>query len=197
MSDGRSVPLDTTGVRVVAVRPAHRFLGWGERVVEILTNITRVLPPVVRLTSSADSLLTGEGEEKAMRGHRLIRVAVKVALIGLIGSAAAAGPLSKQEVTTLITGSKVTQQDSDPSTSGSQLLEYDAGGKVTRQFLGKHRGFIETGTWEVNADGQLCVTWQGKAQPNCVYLVPTGRGGYNLTRDPAKTGKMEITGVSK
>jgi hypothetical protein len=133
-----------------------------------------------------------------MKGHRLIRVTVRVALIGLIGSAAAAGPLSKQEVTTLISGSTVTQRGDDPSKSGSQLLEYDAGGTVTRTHTGtEHRGIVETGSWRVNANGQLCVTWQGQAKPNCQYLVPTGTGGYNLTQDPAKRGKMTITGVSK
>lgn len=134
-----------------------------------------------------------------MRGHRLFRVAVKVALIGLIGSAAAAGgPLSKQEVTTLISGSTVTQRGDDPSKRGSQLLEYDAGGTVTRTHTGtEHRGIVEKGSWQVNANGQLCVTWQGQAQSNCQYLVPTGTGGYNLTKDPATRGKMTITGVSK
>lgn len=87
-----------------------------------------------------------------MKAHREVVIAIKVSLIGLLGSAMAAGPLSKQEVTTLISGSKVT-----------------------------HRGVRETGTWEVNANGQLCVTWQGKNQPNCQYLVPTAGGGYNLT----------------
>jgi len=133
-----------------------------------------------------------------MRDHKLIRVAVKVALIGLIGSAVAAGPLSQQEVTTLISGSKVTQRGDDPSKRGSQILEYDAGGKVTRTHTGtEHRGVVESGTWQVNANGQLCVTWHGQAQPNCQYLVPTGTGNYNLTQDPAKRGKMTITGVSK
>lgn len=133
-----------------------------------------------------------------MRGHKLTRGAVKAALIGLIGSAVAAGPLSQHEVTTLISGSKVSQRGDDPSKRGSQLLEYDAGGKVTRTHTGtEHRGVVETGTWHVNANGQLCVTWQGKAQPNCQYLVPTGTGNYNLTQDPAKRGNMEITGVSK
>lgn len=40
-----------------------------------------------------------------MRGHKPIRVVVNVALIGLIGSAVAAGPLSKREVTALIADS--------------------------------------------------------------------------------------------
>lgn len=62
---------------------------------------------------------------------------------------------------------------------------------------GKNRRFVESGTWGVNANGQLCLTWQGKNRPVCPYLIPTGRGGYNLTQDPAKTGKMEITSVSK
>ena len=79
-----------------------------------------------------------------MRGHKLIRGAVKVALIGLIGSAVAAGPLSQQEVTTLISGSKVTQRGDDPSKRGSQILEYHAGGKVTRTHTGtEHRGVKE------------------------------------------------------
>jgi hypothetical protein len=134
----------------------------------------------------------------AMKAHRLFQITLQVGLAGLLSTAMAAGPLSKDAVVSLISGSKVTQHGDDPSAKGNQLLEYDAGGKVTRQFMGtKHRGFVEQGTWEVNANGQLCITWQGKSQPNCQYLVPTGRGGYNLTQDPAKTGKMEITDVSK
>jgi hypothetical protein len=110
----------------------------------------------------------------------------------------AAGPLSQQEVTTLISGSRVTQRGDDPSKRGSQLLEYDAGGKVTRTHTGtEHHGVVESGTRQVNANGQLCVTWQGQAQPNRRYLVPTGTGNYNLTQDPANLGKMTITGVSK
>lgn len=133
-----------------------------------------------------------------MSANRYFRLAVQAGLSGLLSTAMAAGPLSQAEVISLISGSKITQHGDDPSHGGTQLLEYDAGGKVTRQFMGtRHRGLIEQGTWEVNADGQLCVTWQGKSQPNCQYLVPTGRGGYNLTGNPAKTGKMEITGVSK
>jgi len=79
-----------------------------------------------------------------MRGHKLIRGAVKGDPIGLIGSAAAAGPLGQQEVTTLISGSKATQRGDDPSKRGSQLFEYDAGGKVTRTHAGtEHRGVKE------------------------------------------------------
>lgn len=133
-----------------------------------------------------------------MRSHKFVRVAVKVALIGLVGSAAAAEPLSKQEVITLISGSTVTQRGDDPSKRGTQLLEYDAGGTVTRTHTGvEQRGVVEKGSWQVNAKGQLCVTWQGEAQARCQYLVPTGTGGYNLTPDPATRGKMTITGVSK
>jgi hypothetical protein len=133
-----------------------------------------------------------------MKARHFFQFALVAGLVGLLGTAMAAGPLSQAEVISLISGSTVTQHGDDPSRQGSQLLEYDASGKVTRQFMGhKHRGFIEQGTWEVNANGQLCVTWQGKSQPNCQYLVPTGRGGYNLTQDPAKRGKMTITGVSR
>jgi hypothetical protein len=134
----------------------------------------------------------------AMKANRLSLVAFQVGLAGLLSTAMAAGPLSKDEVISLISGSKVTQRDRDPSSQHTEVLEYDAGGKVTRTYMGgKHRGFVESGAWEVNANGQLCVTWQGKSQPVCPYLVPTGHGGYNLTQDPTKTGKMEITGVSK
>lgn len=134
----------------------------------------------------------------AVKAHRLFRIAFQTGLAGLLGTAMAASPLSKDEVVSLISGSKVTQRDRDPSSQHTEVLEYDASGKVTRTYMGgKNRGFVENGTWEVNANGQLCLTWQGKSQPICPYLVPNGRGGYNLTQDPAKTGKMEITGVSK
>ena len=133
-----------------------------------------------------------------MKANRLFLLAFQLGLAGLLGTAMAAEPLSKDEVVSLISGSKVTQRDRDPSSQQTEVLEYDAGGKVTRRYIGgRNRGFVETGTWEVNANGQLCLTWPGKSQPVCPYLVPTGRGGYNLTQDPTKTGKMEITSVSK
>jgi hypothetical protein len=123
--------------------------------------------------------------------------AVTVAGIGLLGTAQAAEPLSRQEVVSLVTGSKVTQRGDDPRAAG-QLLQYDAGGKVTQTFLDAyHRGFQETGTWEVRSDGQMCITWQGKTEANCFYFVPTGRGTYRLPQDPTKTGRMEVISVSK
>jgi hypothetical protein len=133
-----------------------------------------------------------------MRGHGLIRVAVTVALIGLVGSAAAAGPLSKQQVASLLSGSKATQRSTDPSESGSGLVEFGADGRVTNTHAGtKFRGVVETGTWRVSEKGQLCITWQGKGEENCRYLVPLGGGAYDLTANPAKSGKFHFTDVSK
>ena len=133
-----------------------------------------------------------------MKTLRYWALFVAAGLIGPLGNAQAAEPLSKDQVTALISGSKVTQRLTDPSTKGSGLVEYGADGRVTNTHTGtKHRGVIETGTWQVTEKGELCVTWQGKSQPNCDYLVPTGHGGYYLTKDPAKTGKREITAVSK
>ena len=133
-----------------------------------------------------------------MKGLLYLGAAITAGSIGLTASALGAAPLSKDEVTTLIVGSRITQRIDDPSAQGTQYLEYQAGGDVTRVYSGgKHAGYRESGRWQVNPDGRLCVTWQGKNKPNCAYLVPTGRGGYHLTPDPAKRGKMEITGVSK
>jgi hypothetical protein len=133
-----------------------------------------------------------------MRTHRLFCIAVKVSLIGILGSAMAAGPLSKAEVITLLSGSKATQRFTDPSTHGSALVEYGADGRYTNTHTGsKYRGVVETGTWSVNENGQLCVTLEGKAKARCHYLVPKPGGAYELTQDPAKSGKVQITGVSK
>jgi hypothetical protein len=132
-----------------------------------------------------------------MTTSRRCIAAVTVAVIGLLGTAQAAQPLSREEVVSLVTGSKVTQRGDDPKAAG-QLLQYDAGGKVTRTFLDAyHRGFQETGTWEVRPDGQMCITWQGTTEARCFYFVPTGRGTYKLPQDPTKTGMMEVIGVSK
>jgi hypothetical protein len=123
--------------------------------------------------------------------------AFAVAVIGLLGTAQAAQPLSKGEVLSLVTGSKVTQRGDDPKAAGQQL-QYDAGGKVTRTFLdAHHRGSQEPGTWEVRPDGQMCITWQGKTEANCFYFVPTGRGTYRLPQDPTKAGRMEAISVVK
>jgi len=133
-----------------------------------------------------------------MRTHRLFCIAVKVSLIGILGSAMAAGPLSKAEVITLLSGSKATQRFTDPSTHGSALVEYGADGRYTNTHTGtKYRGVVETGTWRVNENGQLCVTLEGKAEAKCQYLVPRPSGAYELTQDPAKSGKVLITAVSK
>ena len=132
-----------------------------------------------------------------MTTSRRCIAAVTVATIGLLSAAQAAQPLNKEEVVNLVTGSKVTQRGDDPKAAG-QLLQYDAGGKVTRTFLDAyHRGFQETGTWEVGPDGQMCITWQGKTEANCFYFVPTGRGTYKLPQDPTKTGRMEAISVWK
>ena len=133
-----------------------------------------------------------------MNAHRLFRLAVHVGLAGLVGSAMAAGPLSKAEVVTLLSGSKATQRLTDPSTHGSALVEYGADGRYTNTHTGsKHKGVVETGTWRVNENGQLCVTLEGKAEARCHYLVPRPGGAYELTQDPAKSGKVQITAVSK
>ena len=133
-----------------------------------------------------------------MNAHRLFRLAVHVGLAGLVGSAMAAGPLSKAEVVTLLSGSKATQRLTDPSTHGSALVEYGADGRYTNTHTGsKHKGVVETGTWRVNENGQLCVTLEGKAEAKCHYLVPRPGGAYELTQDPAKSGKVQITAVSK
>jgi|MudIll2142460700_1097286.scaffolds.fasta_scaffold129349_2 hypothetical protein len=134
-----------------------------------------------------------------MRTHRLVCIAVKVGLIGILGSAMAAGPLSKAEVITLLSGSKATQRFTDPSAYGSSaLVEYGADGRYTNTHTGtKWKGVVETGTWHVNENGQLCVTLEGKAAAKCRYLVARPGGAYELTQDPAKSGKVQITAVSK
>lgn len=133
-----------------------------------------------------------------MRTHRIFRRAVQVGLLGLLGSALAAGPLSKQEVISLLSGSKATQRLTDPSTHGSALVEYGADGRYTNTHTGtRQRGVIETGTWRVSDNGQLCVTLEGKTEAKCHYLVPKPGGAYELTQDPAKSGKVQITAVSK
>jgi hypothetical protein len=120
-----------------------------------------------------------------------------VALLGLVGAAQAAEPLTRQQVIDLISGAKVTQRGDDPTDHAGRIVEYQSGGRATQSMLGRRRGYVESGTWNVNAKGQLCVEWEGDTGAKCVYLVPTGRGTYNLTQDPAKRGKMEIVGVSK
>jgi hypothetical protein len=133
-----------------------------------------------------------------MKAHRIFRFGVQVGLIGLLGSALAAGPLSKQELISLLSGSKATQRSTDPSESWTGLVEFGTDGRVTRTHSGtKFRGVVETGTWRVSEKGQMCITWQGKAEEQCRYLVPLGGGAYNLTENPAKSGKFQFTTVSK
>lgn len=133
-----------------------------------------------------------------MNARRLFRFAAHVGLVGFLGSAMAAGPLSKAEVITLLSGAKATQRFTDPSTHGSALVEYGADGRYTNTHTGsKYKGVIESGTWRVNDNGQLCVTLEGKAEGKCRYLVPTGGGAYDLTENPTKSGKVQITAVSK
>ena len=134
-----------------------------------------------------------------MRTHRLFGIAVKVGLIGILGSAMAAGPLSKAEVITLLSGATATQRLTDVSAyeSGARV-EYGADGRVTSTYTGgKSRGFVEHGTWRVTETGQVCITWKGKNEGPCRYLVPTIAGAYDLREDPAKSGKYQIISVSK
>jgi hypothetical protein len=134
-----------------------------------------------------------------MRRHRAFRLAVQVGLVGLLGSAVAAGPLSKQEVMTLLSGAAATQRQTDVTTymSGARV-EYGADGRVTSSYTGgQSRGFVEHGTWRVTENGQLCITWQGKSEGPCQYLVPRAGGVYDITADPARSGKYQIIGVSK
>ncbi len=134
-----------------------------------------------------------------MRTHRLFGIAVKVGLVGILGSAMAAGPLSKAEVITLLSGATATQRLTDVTdyASGARV-EYGADGRVTSTYTGKkYRGVVERGTWRVTENGQMCIVWQGESEGPCRYLVPRGGGVYDLTEDPAKSGKYQIIGVSK
>ena len=134
-----------------------------------------------------------------MRAHRAFRVAIHIGLLGLLGSAEAAGPLSRQEVITLLAGATATQRQTDATayTSGARV-EYGTDGRVTSSYTGGHtRGFVEHGTWRVTESGQVCITWQGKNEGPCQYLVPRAGGVYDLTTDPNRVGKFQITGVSR
>jgi len=100
---------------------------------------------------------------------------------------------------TLLSGATATQRQTDLTTymSGARV-EYGADGRVTSSYTGgQSRGFVEHGTWRVTENGQLCITWQGKSEGPCQYLVPRGGGVYDITADPARSGKYQITGVSK
>jgi hypothetical protein len=82
----------------------------------------------------------------------------------------AAGPLSKAEVITLLSGSKGTLRFTDLSTHGSALVEYGADGRYTNAHTGsKYKGVVETGTWPVNENGQLCATLVGTAEAKRHY----------------------------
>jgi hypothetical protein len=111
----------------------------------------------------------------------------------------AADPLGRQEVITLLSGATATQRQTDATayTSGARV-EYGADGRVTSTYTGgQSRGFVERGTWRVTEMGQVCITWQGKREGPCQYLVPRAGGVYDLTADPASSGKYQITGVSR
>jgi hypothetical protein len=134
-----------------------------------------------------------------MRLHRVFRLAVQVGLGGLLGTAMAAGPLSKQEVITLLSGATATQRLADVTAySSGARVEYGVNGQVTRTGTGGHsRGVVDHGTWRVTDNGQLCITWRGSREGPCQYLVPRAGGVYDVTEDPAVSGKYQITGVSK
>jgi hypothetical protein len=137
-----------------------------------------------------------EGREMKACIRWVLMIAVGVA--STLGIAQAGEPLSKQQVASLLSGSKATQRSTDPSEHGSGLFEFAADGRVTNTHTGtKFRGVVETGTWRVSDKGQLCITWQGKAEEKCRYVVPLGGGAYDLTENPAKSGKFHFTAVSK
>jgi hypothetical protein len=48
-----------------------------------------------------------------MTVHRVFRRAVQVGLVGLLGSAMAAGPLGRQDVMTRLSGATTTQRQTD------------------------------------------------------------------------------------
>lgn len=133
-----------------------------------------------------------------MRVRRILQLGILAGLVGLLASALAAGPLSKGEVIGLLSGSKATQRSTDPSNRGTGLMEFATDGRVTNTHTGtRFRGVVETGTWRVSEKGHLCITWQGKSEEKCRYLVPLGGGAYDLTENPAKSGRFQFTAVSK
>ena len=124
------------------------------------------------------------------------------ALTALFISSAAlvADRLSGPEVKDLLTGSRIEAYTEGKSAGVSSIaLEQSArrqedlifapDGTVERNKAGKMKTHTETGEWWVNKKGKLCMKWSGSGKKQCSYLVPTGKGAYELH---GKKGKRNL-----
>ena len=109
--------------------------------------------------------------------HTLSRVSlVPALLLGLAmqtGLAQASGDLSAEAVNTLLKDKTVFAWHERGRFNYTNFFAADGSVKQANE-----KGENLSGSWRVDGDGTLCVTWAGRSDPNCGKLQANGDGTY-------------------
>jgi hypothetical protein len=92
-------------------------------------------------------------------------------------STQAADKLSAEAVKTLLTDKTVFARQEKGRYNFTNYFAADGSAKQLTD-----TGEKKTGTWHVESDGTLCVTWVGDAESVCGPLIPAGAGQYKRMR---------------
>ena len=102
--------------------------------------------------------------------------------------------LSKEEVTELITGSKVSRVSDRGNT---HLWTNDASGSFVLSSAGGTgdfgRAVTAKGKWRISDDGRYCVLIEWRGLPNeewCRYILQTTDGYYGVSSDSVATARV-------
>ena len=122
----------------------------------------------------------------AMKVVQWCAVVMTAAVVGFSGATQAVEPLSKDEVTTRVSGKTLAWYSENLTGSDRPRIKFGVDGEFSLTHTGaSDQPSVETGTWHVTDRGQLCVTVHGKTQGKCFFLIPTGGDSYMLKEDPA------------
>jgi len=109
--------------------------------------------------------------------HTLSRVSLVTALLfgfaTQTGLAQASGDLSAEAVNTLLKDKTVFAWHEKGRFNFTSYFAADGSVKQANE-----KGENLSGSWRVDGDGTLCVTWAGRGDPNCGKLQANGDGTY-------------------
>ena len=114
----------------------------------------------------------------AIPSHRdFLKFVVGLLLASQVFSSQAGGNLSAEEVKVLLTDKTVFAKH---QIDKSSYINYFAPDGSAKQLTDK--GEKKNGTWRLESDGTLCVSWVGDADPICGPLVASTEGQYKRMR---------------
>ena len=109
--------------------------------------------------------------------------------------------LSKEEVTELMTGAKVSRVSDRGNT---HLWSNDAGGSFLVSSAGGTgdfgRAVTARGKWKISDDGRYCVLIEWRGLPNeewCRYILQTTDGYYGVSSDSVATARVFKMDIKK